>query len=272
MAENLKALMKEAFQNCMVINGKINFFKTFSKEDLFAIYTQFSSDLLDYNIPHYRVVGIKWHVDLGEGSVFRINRDYGQSIIDLAQKAQAIIPMEIGGNNPAEGCFWTSGEHVEVANGMSNNTFGPVLKVPTSEVGQLIHYTLNKDMDAQREITTDTIGYCKFNIGEGLDKPMYLIPHVNLGVADYHAIKDYMTTFFFMKGKGKKSYSQNARLFTYDSGVFPCNTIFDLSRFVVCKYVDASVTDGLNLIYRSQVDENVLTHILQEYGKGFGEE
>lgn len=278
MTDELKNLMKSAFSNCLVMDNAVIFLGgNFTEEQIRQIYIQFSTDLLDYNIPHYRVVGIKWLRDIGEGSIFRINRDYGMSIIELAEKAQMLVPSKLAGNDLELGCHWSvSDTNVkDIMGDAYMKMFECALKVPREDIGQLMHFTMTGDMQDNSEISSDTIIYSKVNLVTELEndpgRPEFLVKHVHIGRLWTHGVYGGQTTFFYMKGTGKRTYADNSKLFTYESEVFPCNTIYDLSRFVVVGYPMAGSTNSLPLIFREDVDKDVLTEILKEYGRGFGE-
>ena len=270
MNEEFMRMYGDAFANCIVVNKQIMFLQSFSEQDMKKIYAKFCEDLYDYGIPHYRVVGIHWHEEIGENSVFRINRNYQQSIIELSIKAQDIIPDALGGNDMEKGCFTEKGVKIKSKTSV-NLVFGDVLKAPLSQVGQLMHVRLDESFHGTPWIQADSLQYCQFSLPDDdndivLQAPNFLYEGFNLGRTQGHAFSIFQTTFFYMEGTGVHDFDDNQKLFARDKGVFPCRTVYDLSKFFFCKPV-FNLGNALSLVYNYSVNETVLTTILRKYGK-----
>ena len=69
--------MNECFSGCTVQNGIVHFQRTLNKDELFSVYSQFTSDLLNGEIPHWKVIGFYhgWD-DVHQHSLFRCNDIY----------------------------------------------------------------------------------------------------------------------------------------------------------------------------------------------------
>jgi hypothetical protein len=80
---------------------------------------------------------------------------------------------------------------------------------------------------------------------------------------------DSNTFFFIMKGSGTMSYEETQDLFVDPySRICPCATRWDLSEFFTCRHPLGQGGNMLSLSYKDfNIDEDVLTDILQNYGK-----
>lgn len=302
----INQLMKEAFSTCFVINGNITFIKNYSSEQLAQIYSKFCADLLSCNIPHYRVIGIWFAEDTVHGkSMFQTNDVYGMSLIQLGKMARFIIPKEIGGNNPQKGCFygkdeevinlhtfeekfgWTDGRKIEdrKANYLmkSKDVIGSVMGRPEiADESQSFEYhpenfkmaynsdDINDTSLLNTEITTETLIYTNHSyLGEASEKPQLLLSGIKISELHAHVENDGNTCFFIMRGTGSMTYEETQELF-WDpySRICPCATRWDLSEFFTCRHPMGQGGNVLSLSYKDYtINDDVLTHILQNYGK-----
>lgn len=263
-------LIRDAFMNCTVQNKEIVFNKNYTDEQLWEIYIKFSEDLLDYKIPHYRVVGIKCSSGVKLDSVIKVNSNYGISMVELSLKCREIIPSEIGPYVP---------EYTRKSEGGANGII-----MTDAELGQL-RYEHNCEwfVEDSNEISTDTLRYggaiayhMERDGQEGFlaDKVPFLIKDVTL-CNTYSSFEDNCeTVFFYMKGTGTKDYSELFKLFDKRERIFPVRAVYDLCSYITCRIPGFSPTSRnncLELEYLRDIDENVFTKILREYGEGLGE-
>ena len=269
----LEALMREAFSTCIVTGGRLMFLKQYSDDEIRMIYSKFSEDLLDYNIPHYRVVGIRYPIEYDRRSVLRLHSSYGMSLIELGEKANLIIPMELGGNDKSLGCFIGENDSPNEVMQFMRDREGKKLQAfdkryDSSEFGMIMHRCQDADGTLMYEMRSENLRYCQFSVAD-MVKPMLLVPDLYICTVqqnDYNA--DVNTTFFYKKGTGILDYSDTTKMFTRESEVFPVRTVYDLSKVFVCGYPDGS-NNSLRLIYNMHVDETVLETILRQYGMEF---
>ena len=274
--------------NCVVAGGEI-ILPGISPNQLMEVYNIFVSDLFNMRIPHYRVVGL-WHgYDRRKGSsLFRNVEQYECSIIELSRRVKYIVPMELGGNDPAKGCFYGLTEDVSAyadmedfkafnrGKGASNNGKGGdhntanFLLRPSSVIGSLMmDYWNYDDAGDLTDWTTSSMWYTQFQ-ASGITHPRVLIP--NKYIAHCESSKDETaagTVFaFIMRGTGHMHYSETQKLFDYSrcKCIMPCDTKWDLSEFMVVRIPDSGNTT-LKLTLMENIDEGVLQTILHEYGR-----
>lgn len=273
-------MIGEAFAGCQVNGGIVTFPMQLSPNDLRDIYDEFSRDLLNCMIPHYRVVGI-WHNwdDKHAHSVFRCNDIYGMSLIELTMKLKYLVPMRNGGNNPEKGCFYGANEELENFQEF-DNAFGPdngkgynkrttnILTLPSSKIGSLmIDSYFGEPEQEVTEITTSNVWYTQYSVVEDIQHPRVLIPNKRIA-----GLKDegmgHATTFMFIKrGTGRLSYKDTQQFFMRGvDNIMPCDTAYDLSVFFTCRQPDDGDT-VLRLVYLEEIDEFVLQSILNDYGR-----
>lgn len=289
----MSELLKEAFSTCIVLDGNIMFMgKRYSTEQLRQLYFEFSRDLLNRQIPHYRVIGIyhEWD-DRHEKSVFRNNDMFGQSLIELSEKAQWLIPEKMGGNDPEKGCFYGEDENIE-NNQSFNEAYGwspsgkistkraNLLRVPeglsiteplSSVIGSLAIDEINpKTEEPITRLNTNNVWYTQHSLTASAVYPNMLIKNKDLGELKRDLSGKPYLFFFFMRGKGELSYADTQKFFKADfDKIMPCNAIYDLSKFFTCA-IPKEGDSCLRLVYHEPFDninEEVLTTILNEYGK-----
>lgn len=273
-------LLAQAFSGCVVQNGQLVFQNNYSYSDLARIQREFVGDLLGRRIPHYRVIGFYhgWD-DQHAHSVFRCNDIFGISLIELSAAMQYVIPADIGGNNPEAGCFYGVNEEVvnksefDEAYGISKSMRAGskkanILMLPSTEIGSLmVDYQVGPDLDEVEEINTSRMWYTQFSIVEPVTYPQMLIPNKRLCSLVKEGMGDPVTFMFIKKGTGSYEYSEVQKFFNDSVGrIMPCPVDYDLSKFFTCC---APTADGnsLRLCYLEQLDESVLTRILQDYGR-----
>lgn len=280
--------MKKAFANCSVSNGVLRL-GTSSQEELNKVYQKFSQDLLNYDIPHWRVVGFYFprNSNLNE-SAFADHDVLGMSLIEFGRKVSCVIPTTIGGNNPLEGCFYGKNEELNLPEKVPedfkgfNQTFGIQRKdnggkfanilvdTTTKEIGSLM---FDKDDDKSSagmvsEITCDKLSWTKFGLYETV-KPTLLLPNEKLCDVTCAAGMNTATFLFIKRGTGIRSYEDNQNLFdSSHNRLMPCKTVYDLSKYFLCKY-PMSGTNELQLVYLADINEDALTTILRDYGGEF---
>ena len=267
MTDEQRVLLADAFSNAMVVNGKVNFFKQYTPEQIHDIYIGFTEDLLDYNIPHYRVVGIKYDADPTQTSVLKVHAGFGMSLIELGNRVTKIIPIDCKG--------WEEGYGYQPENSEYKDPNRPneninILREKEQHVGQLQYIHNNLGLTQYGNVmSTDTLRYATYKIADTVnDIPRFLIDDVEVCYTRKVFTEHDQTTLFYIKGKGVMDYPVTAKLFTYNSGVFPVKAIFDLSQYILCKYPMNGISDGLELYYNEKINEQALTEILQDYGKG----
>lgn len=269
--------------SCIVTGSTICFPGTPSYGELQDFYKRFSRDLLGFNIPHYRVVGI-WHdYDDKHGmSVFRTNDIFGMSCIELSMQARYIIPDKMGGNNGELGCFYgVSDDMSEYESfedfkgfcrdwGMDNgkgidNRTASVLNVSKDVVGSLMVDTSHDDMPQINEFTTSDLWYTQ-RMPYEVKFPKMLIPNKRIAGIQDTTLGKAPTFMFIMRGVGTMSYEESQELFNGRcSYIMPCNVRWDLSEFFVPRIPDP----GDSCIYLTcfeRLDEMVLQGILNKYG------
>lgn len=273
--------MRDAFSACTVNNGVINLGGTFTDSELKDIYFWFTEDLLNWNIPHWRVVGVMHSWDSHHGqSAFRRNNNYKQSIIELGVKLKYIIPNRIGGNNPEKGCFYGQAEEIENLKNFDRGFgYGPtaetrranVLTEPSTVIGSLM---IDNEFDGRviRELMSDNAWFTQFSKIEEPDRPRFLIRDKFISeLADdkEDAMIKPRTILFIKEGTGTLSYDESRKLFVEDwNKVSPVNVAYNLSEFFTCCYPDGDgPANTLKLTYWENIDEGVLTEILRNYGR-----
>ncbi|MBR3599538.1 MAG: hypothetical protein IKL53_06640 [Lachnospiraceae bacterium] len=294
----MSELVKEAFSSCLVINGEIMFMKRYTPSEMLEIYKEFSADLLNKRIPHYRVFGIAFTQGAHfHRSVFRHFREFGHPLLEIADNARFIIPDKIGGNDPDKGCYFGLDENIEVTDpfrlawGWSQQATqatrtAALLRLPEGEsingtlrenVGMLMSGNIlgtGDDMIDNYETTSDNLNY--FN-NYMLEKPVsartllkgkhICYPHVPEKTDNNKSDGIHRILFLYKKGTGTMTYEQSQEWFCRGVERFmPCHVNYDLSEFFTVFYPKESDT-ALKLAYLSELDENVLTNILQGYGK-----
>lgn len=270
------ALMKKALGKCMVINKKIEFFTQLTPEEVYEVFTILSADLLDYNIPHYRVVGIKYVNLLDSDSVLRAHRAFGISPIMLGLNAQKLIPLEMGGYGEGKGYIPVESQWVDER----PKPYTKIYKILRTQepIGQLAYHSNNmylEGTDYWDTINTKSLQYQSLEVLDTIDvKVPYLVE--DLEISNFYGTEEsYLctTTFFYKKDKGIRDYDENAKLFSYDSEVFPCRTVYDLTKVFAIKVPTGKNTNSLDLHYFCKnVNEDGLGQILREYAEGLGED
>lgn len=274
-------LMRDAFSSCTVNNGVINLGGNFTENELRDIYFWFTEDLLNWNIPHWRVVGIMHSWDSYHGqSAFRRNDNYKQSVIELGNKAKFIIPNRIGGNNPEKGCFYSQAEDI-VNSKQFDRAYGVgatadtrranVLTESSETIGSLM---IDNEFDGRviDSLTSDNTWFTQFSKIEEPDRPRFLIRNKflsELARDEDDAMISPRTVFFIKEGTGSLSYDESKKLFVEEwKKVSPCSVAYNLAEFFTCNVpVSGQPTNMLTLTYWEDIDEGVLTEILRNYGR-----
>ena len=285
--------MYELFKGCNVKNGYIQFPRTLNPDEVHKVYFKFTEDLLSRNIPHYRVVGFWHYPDKNHNTVsaFSEHDAYGCSLIELADRMKYIIPIDIGGNDPAKGCFYGEHENCENLQGFDETFYihsrgkkSNLLTISKDLVCQLmidINRPPKLGIEDDRsedgihdygcdEFNTDNIWYTQYYSSQPAVYPEMLIPHKHISNLQRPSNKPVMTIMFLLKGTGTRSYVDNQQLVVGDLSRYymPCRTVYDLSKFFVCAF-PTQATDKFKLNYLETINEKVLTHILQDYGRSF---
>lgn len=286
---NIVELMRDAFSLCEVKDGKISFLRAYSEEEHKAIYERFMSDLLDWKIPHYRVVGVKFMRDGFNNSMIGHQYAYNCSFLDIINESSYIIPYKIEGNDIDDACFVEKGTaHNNKQWVEGNGGHVDILRFPTAECGQLMFKTVignteynsgpgfldagNDFLKIQTDMDIKNMHVVQWSLMETLRHPRCLIPEHHFTTVEPNSLKSHVTYFFYKKGTGVSSFDRNAKLFTPDSGVTPCMTKYDLSEFIICRFPMANdPKDCLQIMYKTNIDEYVLTRILNDYGKEYSE-
>lgn len=275
MESKRKALMKSAFENCMVIGQKINFFKQFSYEELLEIYDQFSMDLLDNNIPHYRVVGIYYGKTINNFNVFTALDKYDRSLIEISQNVSKIIPDVLDNSDLLKFCRQEDID--EMAPMMKASFIEPGAK-KNIEFGQLNFVSgYLRNVEDNPDIDQDSVIYRTWSrCDDSLIKhPNYLVKDFKVCEASISSKAGFTseeTVFYYMLGTGSLTYAEANELFNPVLRIMPVAAEFALSPFITCKYpLQGCQTDGLDLCYFDSINEETLTGILRNYAKGFGE-
>lgn len=272
-------LMREAFGTCTVNGNIVKFSKSYTPEELRMIHSQFTTDLLDYNIPHYRVVGIKYEIERDDRRVLRLSNAYGMTIVELGLNAQQMIPAAIGGTDIEKGCLVRESDSLEGApETMVSDVGEDAMRVFSRhaagyDFGQIMHMSYYADSDDDNNIMTGkSMRYCQMSARDTV-KPDFLVDDFKICTVSDEDREDYnyWTIFFYVKGTGERSYSDNTVLFTPKSKVFPCNTIYDLTSVFFCKTLDLDYLDRIELMPVKKYNDSVLTGILREYGGEFSE-
>lgn len=279
---SLVKLMNECFSGCTVQNGIVHFQRTLNKDELFSVYSQFTSDLLNGEIPHWKVIGFYhgWD-DVHQHSLFRCNDIYGMSLIELGEKLGDLIPTKNGGINPVKGCFY--GEDEEVQNNKEfDEGFGRsasmragtkranALKLHTSKIGSMMcDYEGPPDANPIPYLGSDTVWYTQFSYVEDAEYPTMLVPDVKVCNLKREGMGVPTIIMFIMRGTGKLDYAESQKYFddSYDN-IMPCKVVYNLSKYFTCAYPTGN---ELRLIYKRNINENALTEILRDYGKDWCE-
>lgn len=269
-------LIKEAFRSCVVNGTRIVFERQYSAKDLRAIHSRFTNDLLDYRIPHYRVVGIRYEIERDDRRVLRLNGRYGMTVVELGYAAQQIIPAAIGGTDRAAGCFVGENDSIQdLPESMVTGYGEDGVKVFSRSIdsdafGQIMHRTQYEPYAAgQNVINGDNLRYCQLSL-LNTHKPILLVPDIKICSVSATANESVAwTTFFYMWGMGRRSYSDNTKLFSAKSKVFPCDTVYDLSSVFLCKTMEDRAGNYLEIMPFKKINNEVLTNILREYGEEY---
>ena len=275
MTDEINNLMYRAFSTCIVVDNKVQFVENFTKEEIYQIYDRFSRDLLDYKIPHYRVVGIYYMNALGSNvSVLRSHDGYSMSIIELGDRVRRIIPDTLGGNDPIKGCVISNTDakaYAELVDEQGNKVEIPdmgishCLRRSCEDIGQLAF-----DNSITTGMHQSDLYWLQFYIGEDADEvqaPKFLLDDFLISRTQKIGATE-NTIFFYKKGTGVVDFNESSRLFTNDCDVFPCRTVYDLSSFFMVKY-PTTETNFLSLMVKEPINLNVLQRILREYGGEF---
>lgn len=273
-------LLKDAFSNCFVNNGIIRFMKSYSPEQMAELYTDFTEDLLNCNIPHWRVVGFYHQWDDKHGkSVFRCNDNYGQSLIELSLKMRYIIPEQNGGIDLEKGCFY--GETEEVVNmqefdeafGWSttmkaNTKKANMIKLPREQIGSLmVTHEYGDPSIPVNELTTSNLWYTQFSLVQEIRHPNVLIPNKEISKLVRGEMGDPITFMFIKEGTGRLPYSETQKFFKDGwENLMPCDVAYDLSHYITVNSPNGS-SNEMHLAYWEDINEDVLTTILQNYGR-----
>ena len=274
-------LMRACFSNCTVSNGMVLFNRKLNDEEYKAVHSKFSDDLLNCNIPHYRVVGFfhGWD-DVHQHSMFRMNELYGCSLIELGFKMQDLIPTRNGGVNPEKGCFYGVNDEVQnlpdfnegfgrSASMRSGTKRANALMLSKDEIGSMMCDTQGPpDVKDVPYLGSDTVWYTQLSYVYDADWPTMLIPNVKVCDIRRTGLKTPTVIMFIKKGTGRLDYCDTQKFFdeSYDN-IMPCRVSYDLSKYFTCAYVPASI-GSLKLVYHTKINEEALTAILREYGKG----
>ena len=273
-------LMKDAFSSCTVSDGIIHLGGQFTPGELKDIYTWFSEDLLGSMIPHWRVVGFYQRWDNAHGqSALRKNDNYDQSIIELGMKMKYIIPDRIGGNDPEKGCFYGQAEDIktrpefdrEYGLGSSASTRrANILKESHQVVGSIMVCRLF-ECENIVDLRSDNAYFTQASMVNEAEKPNYLIRNKLISniIEPFKDADSTPTLIMFIKeGTGSLSYEDSRKLFVeeYDR-VAPVRVSYDLSEFFTCATPNPGDSNTLRLVYWEDINENVLTEILRNYGR-----
>ena len=273
-------LLKDAFSTCFVNNGIIRFMKSYSTELMMELYSSFTEDLLNCNIPHWRVIGFYHQWDDKHGkSAFRCNDNYNQSLIELARNMRFIIPEQNGGTNLEDGCFYGEAEEVEnlqefdeafgwSASMKASTKKANMLKVPRDQIGSLmVAYEYGDPSIPVNELTTSNLWYTQFSLVQEIKHPNVLIPNKKISDLVKGEMGDPLTFMFIKEGVGRLSYEDTQSLFKDNwENLMPCDVAYDLSEYISVQCPDGS-TNEMKLAYWEEVNEDVLTTILQNYGR-----
>lgn len=273
-------LVGKAFASCFVNNGVIQFIQPLSQEQLVYVYKRFSKDLLNYNIPHWKVIGFYfgWD-DKHQKTAFLDNNHYDKSLIEIGMAMGDLIPACNGGIDPERGCWYGEMENIKNLEFFERGYGGPaklgvdhrkanVLKVPKEVIGSM---TCNNAVPPEGNdntiVSTDTIYYTQFSAVEEADYPDFLIP--NVFVCNIRSLELFQPTMFMFikRGTGTLDYNDAQKFFVdWQERIMPCRTIYDLSKYISCAY-PTGAQNYLNLVYTRDVNEMVLQTILNEYGR-----
>ena len=273
----LSELMYDAFTSCFVSGGYINFVKQYSYDEIRMLYSKFSEDLLDYKIPHYRVVGIKYPSEYAKRSVLSLHSCYGMSLIELGEKGNLIIPSRLGGNNKSLGCFIGENDSEKEVLEFMRDAEKERLRVyskhyESNQFGAVMHRCDDFDGNPTPDMCGQNIFYYQYT-KEDMVKAELLVPDVyicRVQNTSFNMSPD--TVFFYRKGTGILDYSDTTKIFTKESEIFPLRTVYDLSKVFVCSYPSGDANNALHLIYKMSVNERVLENILHEYGMEYGKQ
>lgn len=282
----VEKLIHDALSNCVVSNGTLSFDRRFSAEELKIIHKKFTEDLYNFKVPHYRVVGIfhEWDIK-SDKSMLITNGLYNTSMLEIEQRARHIIPMEIGGNDPAKGCFIMAGEEIENYQPNFSEWIGipankgkraEYLTVPHNEVGTLFlrKYMPQENVPDNQLCLTSNMYYMEYFVeGSIPTKARVLVndyPILKFGESDIYGLE--RIGFIYKRGTGVVDYSETRQLFAEKADrIMPVRTVYDLVTYVVVgnRYEDGVFT--LKYPFAETMDEEVLTTIFNEYGKEFAE-
>lgn len=275
----IKDLMQEAFGNCVVKGNQIIFNKQYTESNLKAIHSRFTNDLLDYKIPHYRVVGIRYEIERDDRRVLRLNGRYGMTVVELGIEASKIIPAELGGISREKGCFIGENDSLQDVPEEMVTAYGEdgvrvfSRNVASTDFGQIMHRTEYEPWNSGQNILSgENLRYNQFSL-RNTEVPLMLVDDFKICEVSAGAMESIAwTTFFYMKGIGQRSYSDNTKLFSAKSKVFPCSTVYDLTSVFLCKTLPSGGGNSISIMLLKPINENVLTDILQEYGKEYCQE
>lgn len=269
-------LIKEAFRSCTVEGTRIVFGKQYSPKELRAIHSRFTNDLLDYKIPHYRVVGIRYEIERDDRRVLRLNTRYGMTVVELGLAAQQIIPARLGGRDRELGCFVGENDSVQelpeaMVTGYGEDGIRAFSRsIDSSAFGQIMHRSQYEPYaPGQNVVNGENLRYNQLSL-LNTEKPVLLVPDIK--VCEVSAGRNEnvaWTTFFYMWGTGRRSYSDNTKLFSAKSKVFPCDTVYDLSSVFLCKTLEDRGGNYIDIMPFKRINNDVLTDILREYGEEY---
>lgn len=280
-----KELVKRALSDCIVLDGEIMFLSPLSPDELRQVYAGLTEDLFSFNIPHYRIVGILFTASkMYTKSVIRKHEVFDRSIVELAEEVSMVIPLSLGGNNKEDDCYRFSDVAVSSSNNKRLDVFRSADNIPDwkknkfpfqynpDEIGQLV-YTIDNLALAEygineKVMSTDTLLYNSAKIVYDQNNlPDYLINDITLAdMSDTQGVKLSDIVFFYHKGKGMMDYNQTAEFFKYDSDIFPCRAIYDLSRIFNIVYPMPTDTSlRFYTPYHERFNIKGLEQILHEY-------
>lgn len=274
--------MGEALLTCYVEDGKLHFIKNYSENEIMQIYTQLSEDLLNCNIPHYRVVAFTFNWDLQRNrSVFKQNNIHGKSLIEIAEDMKYVVPKAIGGNDTKAGRF--AGETEEFPRGtVLEDSYGypssehkdkrhtRVLKCSHTDIGILFSGCSMPNPETGRLESNDFVNtskmafYNDFDEDTVLEKTLVRDKTICRIDCDNTSAKPRIL-MLFKEGTGRLNYKDTQKLFVPDyERVMVCPTQYDLAQFFTIRYPE---NNEIEFAYLEDIDEDVLTTILNNYGR-----
>lgn len=216
-----------------------------SSDEMMQCYKKLSYDIMQREIPHFRVIGVKFGNTVGSGD--RITdkaMGLDKSYVEVFSSLQKLVYAEGGGikripdnNKEVEALLNTESDKFAFLGSMSSNV--------ESSNDSIVYLGCGDSAVAKAMVTNipvvRTTGTSSINI----------IAMKSTGLIDF---SDATRLLKSVIGKEWKNY-------------IPVRAVYDLNRFIILRPYAKEDGNNLHFAYKYKCDESVLTKILQDYAQ-----